>query len=52
MDRITELARLLADALKRGDLDTAGKLAAEQRMILDTEYSERATKLTADPLPL
>lgn len=52
MDRMTELARMLADALDRGDLDTAGKVAAEQRAIIETEYSERMTKLTADPLPL
>lgn len=52
MDRMTELARMLADALDRGDLDTAAKVAAEQRAIIETEYSERMTKLTADPLPL
>ncbi len=41
MDRISELARRLADALKRGDLDTARKLAAEQRAIIDEEYGIR-----------
>lgn len=41
MDRITELAMLLADALKRGDLNTAGKLAAEQRAIIAVEYAQR-----------
>jgi hypothetical protein len=52
MDRVSELARLLADALKRGDLETAGKYAAEQRAIIEREYTDRATRLTADPLPL
>jgi hypothetical protein len=49
MDRITQLGMLLADALKRGDLDTAGKLAAEQRAIIKAEYAERErVSLAAD----
>lgn len=41
MDRMTELAKLLTDALKRGDLDTAGKLVAEQRALIEVEYAQR-----------
>jgi len=41
MDRITELAKLLADSLKRGDLDTAGKLVAEQRGLIEVECAQR-----------
>ena len=50
MDRVTELAVLLTDALKRGDLATAGKLQAEQRKIIERDYADRVP-VTADPLP-
>jgi hypothetical protein len=50
MDRVTELAILLTDALKRGDLATAGKLQAEQRKIIERDYADRVP-VTADPLP-
>jgi hypothetical protein len=51
MERMTQLAKLPADALKRGDLDTAGKLAAGQRTLIEVEYAqrERAT-VAADSL--
>jgi hypothetical protein len=49
MDRITELGMQLADALKRGDLETAGRLAAEQRALIQREYAERVrVTLAAD----
>jgi hypothetical protein len=35
MDRMTQLAKLLADALTRGHLDRAGKLAAGQRALIE-----------------
>ena len=41
MERLTELARLLDDALARGDVDAAKKLAAEQRAIIEAEYAQR-----------
>lgn len=41
MDRMTELARLLADALERADLDTAKKLAAEQKATIEREHAQR-----------
>jgi hypothetical protein len=41
MDRMTELAMLLDDALERGDLDTARKLAAEQKATIEREHAER-----------
>jgi len=53
---MTELAILLADALERGDLDTARKLAAEQKAAIEHEHAERErVSLAADsflPVPL
>jgi hypothetical protein len=51
-DRMTELGIALVKAIERNDLDAARKIAAEQRRIVEVEYSDRATTtLTADPLP-
>jgi hypothetical protein len=50
-DRMTKLGIALVEAIERNDLDAAKRIAAEQRRIVEMEYSERATTLTADPLP-
>ena len=50
-DRMTELGMALVEAIERKDLDAAKRIAAEQRRIVEIEYSKRATTLTADPLP-
>jgi hypothetical protein len=40
-DRMVELAKLLDEAMERGDLETARKLAAEQRRNIERDYRER-----------
>jgi hypothetical protein len=48
---MTKLGIALVEAIERNDLDAAKRIAAEQRRIVEIEYGERATTLTADPLP-